>query len=130
MVIFFKKIFKHWLPVFLWAILIFYLSNQPDLKSGLEFDFYLRKAAHVSVYFVLTYLLFRSFKAHNLTYKKAMAFSAVIAFLYAASDEWHQSFVFGREGKISDVTIDGFGVLFYFFYYRLKNLGVIGRQIG
>ena len=130
MVIFFKKIFKHWLPVFLWAILIFYLSNQPDLKSGLEFDFYLRKAAHVLEYFALTFLLHRAFKSHGMENKKAMAFSAVIAFLYAASDEWHQSFVFGREGKISDVTIDGFGVLFYFFYYRLKNLGVIGRQIG
>ncbi|KKU36226.1 MAG: hypothetical protein UX51_C0053G0009 [Candidatus Azambacteria bacterium GW2011_GWF2_46_32] len=57
MVIFFKKIFKHWLPVFLLAGLIFYLSNQPELKSGFEFDFYLRKAAHVLEYFALTFLL-------------------------------------------------------------------------
>lgn len=126
----FKKISKHWLPVFFWAGVIFYLSNQPDLKSGLEYDFYLRKAAHVLEYFILTFLLHRAFKSHGMENKKAMAFSAVIAFLYAASDEWHQIFVFEREGKISDVTIDGFGVLFYFLYYRLKNLGVINRQIG
>jgi VanZ family protein len=32
-----------------------------------------------------------------------------IALLYAASDEWHQSFVPSRDGTLHDVIIDGAG---------------------
>jgi len=34
-----------------------------------------------------------------------------VCFIYAASDEYHQSFVFGRAGVIGDVLIDAVGIL-------------------
>jgi VanZ family protein len=37
--------------------------------------------------------------------------AGVIALLYAFSDEWHQSFVPGREGALRDVGIDALGVI-------------------
>lgn len=124
-----KKILNYWLPPFLWAGFIFYLSSQPNLKSGLEYDFYLRKTAHIFEYFVLTFFIYRTFKFHNFANKKAIGFSIAIAFLYALSDEWHQTFVFGREGKLSDALIDAVGILLYLVHNRLKNFGVFRSHV-
>ena len=48
--------------------------------------------------------------------KRVLSLSAVCAFgfsfLYACSDEWHQTFVPGRAGLLSDVLVDAVGVLF------------------
>jgi len=56
------KTFKLWLPVIIWASLIFYLSNIPHLKTNFEYDFILRKIAHIVEYFILTFFLHRAFK--------------------------------------------------------------------
>lgn len=108
------KRFSAWLPVILWAGIIFYLSSIPSLQSGLACDFILRKIAHVAEYFVLTFLLHRAlkktFKFHGLTLSLILA-GAV--FLYAVSDEMHQFFVPGRHGTFQDVLIDQLGVLVF-----------------
>ncbi|OGR96173.1 MAG: hypothetical protein A2902_00585 [Elusimicrobia bacterium RIFCSPLOWO2_01_FULL_64_13] len=42
--------------------------------------------------------------------------------LYAASDEWHQTFVFGRSGSSADVFVDCVGSLAgAFLHLRIKN---------
>jgi VanZ family protein len=93
-----------WLPVALWAALIFALSSVPDLGTGLGgWDTVLRKVAHTTEYAVLAALLLRA------TRKVALAF--VLATLYAASDELHQAFVSGRHGAPLDVAIDAVGVV-------------------
>ncbi|MDX6768977.1 MAG: VanZ family protein [Elusimicrobiota bacterium] len=92
-----------WGPVVAWCALIFVFSSVPDLNSGLAYDYPLRKVAHMVEYGVLA-LLVRRAGAGN-----AAAF--VFSVLYAASDEWHQSFVPGRAGAASDVFIDGAGAL-------------------
>lgn len=58
-----RKFIKNWLPVFLWAAVIFYLSSQPGLKSGLlwPYDFILRKLAHITEYAILFLLIIRAF---------------------------------------------------------------------
>ena len=57
-----KRIFTRWLPVFLWAGLIFYLSSRSGLSSGLPwpYDFILRKGAHITEFAVLFLLLWRA----------------------------------------------------------------------
>jgi VanZ family protein len=93
-----------WLPVALWAALIFALSSVPDLGTGLGgWDTVLRKLAHTAEYAVLGALLLRA------TRNVALAF--VLATLYAASDELHQAFVPGRHGAPLDVAIDAVGVV-------------------
>jgi len=103
-----------WLPVVLWAAVIFALSSIPSLNSGLGvWDLVLRKLAHTGEYALLAALLFRALA------RPWPAFLAAVA--YAASDELHQHFVRGRAGTPRDVAIDAGGALIgliAFFYMR------------
>ena len=93
-----------WLPVLLWAGLIFGLSSVPDLGTGLgTWDLVLRKLAHVCEYAVLGLLLVRA------TGREPLAVAAGVA--YAGTDELHQHFVRGRHGAFRDVAIDAAGAL-------------------
>ena len=93
-----------WLPVVLWAGLIFGLSSIPDLGTGLGgWDTALRKIAHFCEYAVLGVLLLRALG------RELLAIPAGIA--YAATDELHQHFVAGRHAAVRDVAIDAAGVL-------------------
>ncbi len=92
-----------WLPVVVWAALIFALSSIPDLGTGLGgWDLVLRKIAHAAEYAVLGALLLRA------TGRVGLALALGVA--YAVSDEIHQAFVPGREGAPLDVVIDAIGV--------------------
>ena len=85
--------------------LIFFLSAQPDLSSGLgTWDTVLRKLAHMAEYGVLWFLWWRA-----LDYGSPVP-AIAITLLWAASDEFHQSFVDGRHGTPWDVAIDAVGV--------------------
>ena len=113
-----------WAPVFVWAGFIYFLSSIPHLNSGLgKWDFVLRKGAHVFEYTVLTTLLLRAFKRtwHEWTWRRAWITAAIIAVLYALSDEFHQSFVPGRGPSVHDVLIDSVGVIIAIqFFKRMK----------
>jgi VanZ family protein len=91
-----------WLPVGAWAAVIFTLSSVPSLSSGLgEWDYVLRKCAHMTEYAVLAALLYRAFD------RELPAFLAAVAF--AATDELHQHFVRARHASVVDVAIDAVG---------------------
>src|SRR5215210_6282500 len=93
-----------WLPVVLWAAIIFAFSSVPSLSSGLgTWDLVLRKCAHTTEYAILAVLLLRA------TGSFAWAFALTLA--YAATDEVHQMFVRGRHGSPIDVAIDAVGAL-------------------
>jgi hypothetical protein len=79
-----------------------------DLKILIE-----RKGAHVFEFFVLAYLFFNVLRHWKISFKSSLLFMVALSMLYAVSDEFHQLFVFGREGKITDVGIDGIGVLLF-----------------
>jgi VanZ family protein len=92
-----------WLPVAVWAAVIFVLSSIPDLGTGLGgWDVVLRKIGHAGEFAVLGALLARALRS-------AWPAFAVGA-LYAVSDEVHQVFVPGRAGSPLDVAIDAVGV--------------------
>ncbi len=93
-----------WLPVVLWAALIFALSSISGLGTGLgTWDVVLRKLAHAAEYAVLGALLFRALRREPLA---ILAGSA-----YAVTDEVHQAFVSGRHGSPVDWLIDTVGVV-------------------
>jgi len=104
---------KNWALVFLWAGIIFFFSSQPDLKSGLsnQWDFVLRKLAHITEYAILTFFLIRALKEYRLSRHRVLFLAFTLALLYAISDEYHQTLVFGRQGAPRDVLIDSFGIL-------------------
>ncbi len=110
------KFLKLWFPVAAWAVFIFYLSGIPDLKTGLEFDFILRKISHLVEYLILVWLLYRAFAGSfdNINIPRLFIYPAAISFLYAISDELHQSFVPGRNCSTQDLLIDALGILIFY----------------
>jgi hypothetical protein len=108
------RILKLWLPVLVWAGVIFSFSSMSINKETAFswLDFVVKKTAHVVEYFILYWLLFRAISEKNEKInKKVFVWSIVIAIFYALSDEWHQTFVPGREGTLRDVGFDTIGVL-------------------
>jgi VanZ family protein len=85
--------------------LIYFLSAQPDLNSGLGLvDEIGRKLVHMAEYALLWWLWCRA-----LGFRRPVL-AAVITLAYAATDEFHQTFVHGRVGSPIDWLIDGAGV--------------------
>lgn len=83
-------------------------------KSGLLGN--VRKCAHIFLYFCLGFtssqFLFEFLvSAERFRILKTAAVSMVFCFLYSCSDEWHQTFVAGRSGRLFDVGIDAVGFL-------------------
>ncbi len=113
----FEHAWQRWLiPLIVWCAVIFAFSEMPG--SGLDITpplWYVleRKSAHVFEYAVLTFLSFRFFAAiySRERFSRIAILSGAFALAYGALDEFHQSFVFGRGARISDVAIDGIGIL-------------------
>jgi len=109
----YKSLILVWLPPFFWISLIFLLSSFPKLQisEGLA-DLILRKLAHMFEYGVLYLLIYRVFKrTSSLSKNKLLFISLFLTILYAASDEYHQTFVPGRSGNLTDVSIDSVGAV-------------------
>ena len=102
-----------WTAVVLWMGAIFAVSSIPSVATPFEpfFDFTFKKLAHMAEYATLTVFLFNALLVHFSKKPPALLTAALIATLYAFSDEWHQTFVPGREGTLRDVGIDALGVL-------------------
>ena len=102
---------RRWLPVLVWAAVIFAFSSVPDLGTGLgTWDFVLRKLAHALEFALLGALLLRALG------RSWPALALGIA--YATSDEVHQHFVAGRHASARDVLIDSAGVVLGLLAFR------------
>jgi VanZ family protein len=85
--------------------LIFALSAQPDLNSGLgTWDTIGRKLIHMAEYGLLWWLWYRALGL------RGPLPAVAITLAYSATDEFHQTFVDGRHGSPVDVLIDATGV--------------------
>ena len=118
-----RKKIELWMPVLIWAGVIFGFSSMSINKEA-DFswlDFEVKKSAHVVEYADLYFLLFRAWSSKwEKTDKKILIWSMVVAVLYALSDEWHQTFVPGREGTFRDGGFDSFGVLFSYIHVKIN----------
>ncbi len=139
-----------WLLVIVWMAVIFIFSSQPgdaseetskfviylfnllglDLHSffGTLADFVVRKCAHFTVYLILYMFLYNAL-IESFNFKKALWLSLLAAFLYACSDEFHQSFVPGRGPAFRDVMIDTSGALLGLLIICFKNLRKSKRKL-
>jgi VanZ family protein len=107
-----NKIIK-FLPVIFWMIFIFYLSSgQTDSIKGNNIErFLILKSFHLIEYAVL----FICFKIAGFSSFKSLLFS----YIYALSDEFHQSFVPGRSALFRDTLIDFLGSLIPYIFMSL-----------
>jgi len=124
---------KYWLPAIVLAVLISVFSTQlfsgentahvifPILRwlfptasrhSLHLMHFFIRKAAHITEFAAFSIAVFHGVRGGRSGWRIEWAlWTLVIAVLYAALDEWHQSFVPLREPRFRDVMIDGLGAL-------------------
>lgn len=101
---------KYYFPTLLWAGIIFYFSSVPSLQYSLHNtseEIVLRKGAHFVEFAILAFFLWRIFYAGHKFYPRyAFFWALILAALYGASDEFHQTYVFGRTGKVIDAVYD------------------------
>jgi VanZ family protein len=98
-----------WLPPLVLMAVIFALSAQPDLSSGLgTIDLIGRKIVHMAEYALLCFLWWRALRTAA-PQARAVALAFVLTVAYACTDEFHQRFVDGRHGTPVDVLIDSAG---------------------
>lgn len=120
-----------WLPVVVWAVVIFLLSRDPHSGRHIHeilrwafgllgihhladmgtWAFIAAKCAHFTVYFVLSLLVYRALALGRGAWfqGRQAAWTLLIIFLYACSDEFHQTLVHGRNGSWRDVVLDTIG---------------------
>ena len=92
--------------------LIFFLSHQSTLPEPLGLSAQLTSiAGHFLVYAVLAALLWWALGLLELSPGRRLALAFLGAMLYGMSDEWHQSFVPGRDPAAFDLVIDALGAL-------------------
>lgn len=93
-----------------YAGLLFWLSSRPadDLPGGLfpQSD----KLVHAAAYAVLGALLAIALGGRRLG-RLGLWLALGLAVAYGASDEWHQSFVPGRQPSLGDLAADTIGAL-------------------
>ena len=148
-----RAFLKGWLPVLAWMVIIFgasadshsYQHSSLIIEPLLRWLFpnmsppdvarihhLFRKSCHLAEYAIFGFLVFRAlhYSANPLPAWSwpRVGGALLIVFLYAASDEFHQSFVPTRTALFSDVLIDtaggafGLFVAWVFHYYRRPAL--------
>jgi VanZ family protein len=119
------RLLGRFLPPLALMALIFFLSAQPDLKSGLGLaDLILRKVIHAAEFGLLWFLWLRALRY------RAPWWAAAITLAYAASDEIHQSFIRDRVGSPLDLLIDAAGVAAAFALWRRGRAGLDPAALG
>lgn len=95
-------------------------ASVDELKQLL---FATRKSAHAAEYALLAVLIYRALQlsspedVQKRTWTLTL-FAWLLAILYAASDEWYQSFVPSRTAALGDVLIDSTGAASGLFVLR------------
>ena len=112
------NLLKNWLPVFLWAAVIFYFSafSQPKVSEFFIWDYVVKKIAHITEYAILYALIYKATKQN-------LILAYIITISYAATDEFHQSFVIGRTATPLDLGFDASGAnIATYLLWKLKQI--------
>lgn len=103
-----KRRLLAWAPPVAWMGTIFLLSSQPDLSPITPFSFQgMDKVAHAIAYGIFAILVRRA----ALPSPRAALIGWTVPVLYGMTDEFHQSFVPGRDMSIWDLVADAVGAL-------------------
>ena len=133
-----RNFLRYKLPAVLWALLIFTVSSFPKLPSVPGGFSSIDKVAHFFEYFIFGIFLSIAFISLPVTInlKRKLLYAALVGIVYGISDEFHQSFVPGRETSLADTIADAAGAIasqffFYSLYVRSKwlQLKIAGEKI-
>ena len=134
-----KPLLPRWLPVTLWAAVIFIFSSNQNPYGyipegiyhwlwwtklfGQSLFFYLGGLSHVLEYAILAYLLARAMLWREEFTRGQLITVFYLTMLYAFTDEFHQVFTPGRAFQVVDLLLDALGAvigisIFVFFKTR------------
>lgn len=82
-------------------------------------EYYVRKGAHMTIYFILAVTVALPFYVYGLRGFWLLLVAGIICVGFACGDEYHQSFVEGRGPSIKDVGFDSIGVFFGIMTVRI-----------
>ena len=82
-------------------------NNRESMIEAVQFP--IRKAAHMTEYAIFSIFVMIALIVDGIKGVRIPVISAVIAIAFAATDEFHQTFVPGRYGCVLDVLIDAAG---------------------
>jgi hypothetical protein len=123
---------RRWGPALLMMVIIFSFSSIPafELPDFGLIDFLVKKGGHALGYGLLALTFLRGLKGENPNIHSRWFYIAwVMAVLYSATDEFHQSFIPGRHPAVTDVLIDATGaaiMLLLINWYRKKTTSETG----
>lgn len=104
------RFIKYWLPVIIYAALIFQVSSVPgeDIPDLFPIQSYI---FHFFEYFAFAFLIKRAIKEYcpKKTNTRRLIIVVAVVFMYSLFDEFHQSFIPNRAASLSDVFIDVLG---------------------
>lgn len=137
---------KYFLPVMLWMALIFggstnlgaprntsriigpilrWLNPNVTEETIGKIQFAIRKSGHATEYAILALLVWRALRRRRPVPSTGWSWSdsrraILISAFYAATDEFHQSFVASREASVWDVLLDTTGAtIAIFLFWRI-----------
>jgi VanZ family protein len=86
-------------------------SIQLDPLTEGHWNHIVRKCGHVGEYAILAVLAARVFRgsSHARLRRWWWIWSLAVVVVFASTDEYHQTFVPGREGQVQDVALDSAG---------------------
>lgn len=117
----------YWIPAFLYAILIFSVSHQSQPLAPEISEFTPDYVLHFFEYgvFAVTLLWGGTTGFKKILCARYCVWAGVVASIYAATDEFHQSFIPSRQPSIRDWVTDVFGafvfVLTLYFYWKRRQ---------
>lgn len=110
--------------LFLYCGFIYWLSDQPSLPVPMLFP-HQDKVHHGGAYFIMGLLAVRCFNFFIRNPVLLCLVSLLFCSIYGVFDEWHQSFVPGRDADVADWVADSagaaLGVLFMTYLIRTSN---------
>ena len=110
-----------WTVTLTYIILITILSHQPadDISEVSPNIKNADKLFHFVEFSILGFLIFGSLSLNSKKFDQILSLSIKIGILFSCLDEYHQSFVDGRDSSLADLIFDILGVFFgTFLHYR------------
>jgi VanZ family protein len=105
-----KHLIIRFLPALAWMVFIFIMSSQEQFPGTFGVSiFLLTVVAHLFLYGTLSLLLLFAFAGSQRPTRSMMAVAIICAALYGVSDEFHQSFVPGRDASVFDLCVNTVG---------------------
>lgn len=108
------------IPILLYSTILFILSNQSKNPDFINDNYGMDKLVHMIAYSIFALLLNIALITKIESIKKRVFMVLIIGLLFGISDEFHQSFVPGREASISDLIFDLLGVCLSLLIIYLK----------